>query len=119
MDKAQVKRLHMAMNEALAKVAEEHGMVYERRGMRFDECQVSGRVVFKVKGKEGVDANLTAQLLGTELRYGDRVKVGMDPRIFKVVSFTSRGSVIITDDNGKSYKAKLMGCKKVEESVKA
>jgi hypothetical protein len=118
MDKQRVRQLHHAMNAALEKLAEEHGMVFEKRGMRFDDTSITGRVIFKVKGSEAVETNRTAECLGTQLRYGDRVRVGSDPRPFKVVSFTSRGSVIITDDRGKSYRAKLFSCTKIEEPVK-
>jgi hypothetical protein len=120
MERSTVKKLHAEINEALKKVAEANGFVFQTGNLRYSDLDVTGRVKFIVASKAGeyqASNKITSHYSG--LLAGDEVRLAGHPETYKIVEFTKRGSAIIIptrDFNSplsKKYRAKTLFLTKV------
>lgn len=105
MEKSTVKKLHLAVNKVLETVAKEHGFVYKSKNMSYSDCEVSGRMVFVVEGKQ-VEMMQNTEMyapLGCAYKVGDPIDI--QRKTYEIKEFTKRGCAIIIDINtGKEYR---------------
>jgi len=93
MDRGKVKALQADVKQALEKVAEVHGFVYEPGSMRYSDVDVTGRMQFVLTGKRAVVASQSNAHAINGLKVGDVVVVAGDAKreTYTIERFTPRG----------------------------
>lgn len=114
MDRAQVKKLHQDVNDALKRVAESHGFTYKPGTFRFSDLDVRSRIQFVLASKAVEYQNqntITEHYSG--LKAGDLVSLIGHPEKYNIVRFTTKGSAIIVlnrdygTPSAKQYRCKV------------
>lgn len=105
-DRSRVRIVKQIVDKAVAEAVRGLGFVTQTYNVKYSSYDgtVNYKVVLITKGKEAEVLNTNA--VG-DWRVGEMAK-GVDGKTYKVVGFTSRGSVKIESALGKTYRCKTM-----------